>query len=207
VSSLESQELRVSYCLQKYKILNYDIDCRPPMGPHERTLSTFRRQVRIDNAADDDHGRSLAGVIREGIAVAARATPNLLAAGRLAFADPRATPALGTIAMALLASMLLTQPLKAAEAALTCDWQSTGPGHEKRTFALSFDQHEQRAQIGSNASLPATISDSQISFSVNLSGSILLYSIDRSSGFGTITIRDKVMYSGMCKAADAAKRH
>ena len=110
---------------------------------------------------------------------------------------------LRTIAVASAAGVLLAQPLKSAEAVLSCVWQSTGPGHEKRTFDVSFDQHEQRAQIGDNPSLPATISDTQISFSVNLSGSILLYSIDRSSGFGTITIRDKVMYSGMCRTAGA----
>jgi hypothetical protein len=109
-------------------------------------------------------------------------------------------------ALTSVAGLVLAQPVKSAEAVLSCVWQSTGPAHEKRAFAISFDQHEQRAQIGANPSLPATISDSQISFSVNLSGSILLYSIDRSSGFGTITIRDKVMYSGMCKSADPGNK-
>jgi hypothetical protein len=109
-------------------------------------------------------------------------------------------------ALASAAGIFLAQPANSAEAVLTCVWQSTGPGHEKRSFDVSFDQHEQRAQIGDNPSLPATISDSQLSFSVNLSGSILLYAIDRSSGFGTITIRDKVMYSGMCRIADPVRR-
>ena len=119
---------------------------------------------------------------------------------------PMTKPSLRRFALASTAGMFLAQPVISAEAHLTCVWQSTGPGHEKRTFDVSFDQHEQRAQIGDNPSLPATISDAQLSFSVNLSGSILLYSIDRSSGFGTITIRDKVMYSGMCKIADPARR-
>jgi hypothetical protein len=113
---------------------------------------------------------------------------------------------LRSLGLAAGAGILLAQPVRSAEAALTCVWQSAGPGHEKRTFELLLDQHEQRAQIGDNPSLPATISDTQISFSVNLSGSILQYSIDRSSGFGTITIRDKVMYSGMCKAHDPGTR-
>ena len=136
----------------------------------------------------------------------ARATPYSLTGSPSAFANAMAKSLLRTLALASVASVLLAQPLKSAEAALTCVWQSAGPGHEKRAFEISFDQHEQRAQIGDNPSLPATISDTQISFSVNLSGSILLYSIDRSSGFGTITIRDKVMYSGMCKIADPAHR-
>jgi hypothetical protein len=173
------------------------------------TADTFNsdRRGRIDNEADGDHGRSLARIIREGIGVVARATSYSLAGGLSAFANGMAKSLLRTFALASVATVLPAQPVNSAAAALNCVWQSTGPGHEKRTFELSFDQHEQRAQIGDNASLPATISDSQISFSVNLSGSILLYSIDRSSGFGTITIRDKVMYSGMCTGADPGNRH
>lgn len=136
----------------------------------------------------------------------ARATSHSLDNGPSAFAKGLATSLLRTCALAAGANVLFAQPVFSTEAALSCLWQSTGPGHEKRAFEISFDQHEQRAQIGDNPSLPATISDSQISFSLNLSGSILLYSIDRSSGFGTITIRDKVMYSGMCKLADPENR-
>jgi len=153
----------------------------------------------IDNESDDDHGRSLARIIRERIAVVARATSHSLDNGPSVFAKGAVTSLPRACLAAAGAGILFAQPVISAEAALTCLWQSTGPGHEKRAFELQFDQHEQRAQIGDNPSLPATISDTQISFSVNLSGSILLYSIDRSSGFGTITIRDKVMYSGMCK--------
>jgi hypothetical protein len=149
-----------------------------------KQIFNSHRHGRIDNETDGDHGRSLARIIGEGFAMVARATFAVIAG----------------------AGILFAQPVKSAEAALACVLQSAGPGHEKRVFGILFDQHEQRAQIGDNPSLPATISDTQISFSVNLSGSILLYSIDRSSGFGTITIRDKVMYSGMCKVADPANR-
>jgi hypothetical protein len=160
----------------------------------------------IDNESDGDHGRSLARIIREGIAVVARATSHSLKNGPSAFAKGAGTSLTLTCALAAGAGVLFAQPVISAEAALSCLLQSMGPGHEKRAFEILFDQHEQRAQIGDNPSLPATISDTQISFSVNLSGSILLYSIDRSSGFGTITIRDKVMYSGMCKVADPGNR-
>jgi hypothetical protein len=111
-----------------------------------------------------------------------------------------------TFALVAGASVVLAQPLRSAEAVLSCVWLSHGPDHGKRTFEITFDQHEQRAQVNGNPSLPATISDTQISFSVNLSGSIFQYIIDRASGFGTITIRDKVMYSGVCSAADPAHR-
>jgi len=100
------------------------------------------------------------------------------------------------------ASVLLAQPLKSAEVLLSCDWQSHGPGHEKRAFEIIFDQQWQRAEVGGNNSLPATISDTRISFAVNLSGSIFQYEIDRTSGFGTLTIRNEVMYSGMCRISD-----
>jgi hypothetical protein len=136
----------------------------------------------------------------------ARARRYSLGSGTSASAQGAANCSLTLCAVLAGIGILLAQPVKSAEGALTCVWQSAGPGHEKRTFELLFDQHEQRAQIGDNPSLPATISDTQISFSLNLSGSILLYSIDRSSGFGTITIRDKVMYSGMCKAGDPVGR-
>ena len=136
----------------------------------------------------------------------ARATSHSLKNRPSAFARGVAACLPRTCALAAGAGILFAQPVISAETALSCLWQATGPGHEKRAFDILFDQHEQRAQIGNNASLPATISDTQISFSVNLSGSILLYSIDRSSGFGTITIRDKVMYSGMCKVADPGNR-
>lgn len=108
--------------------------------------------------------------------------------------------------MLALACALLPQPSRSAEAQLTCVWQSRGPGHEKRTFEITFDQQMQRAQVSGNFSLPATISDSRISFAVNLSGSIFQYAIDRVSGFGTITIKDEVMYSGLCSPVDPAHR-
>jgi hypothetical protein len=136
----------------------------------------------------------------------ARATRYSLGNGPSASAQAVAKCLLGMYGVLAGTAILLAQPVKSAEGALKCVWQSAGPGHEKRIFDLLFDQHEQRAQIGDNPSLPATISDTQISFSLNLSGSILLYSIDRSSGFGTITIRDKVMYSGMCKVGDPVGR-
>ena len=104
------------------------------------------------------------------------------------------------------ASVLLTQPLKSAEVLLSCVWQSHGTGHEKRAFEVTIDQQAQRAQISGNYSLPATISPTQISFAVNLSGSIFQYVIDRTSGFGTITIKDQVIYSGMCTIADSAHK-
>jgi hypothetical protein len=100
-------------------------------------------------------------------------------------------------------SLMLAQPSRSAEALLSCVWQSRGADHGTRTFDITFDQHDQRAHIAGNESLPATISDTQISFSVNISGSVFQYVIDRTTGFGTLTISDKVMYSGMCKAAGA----
>jgi hypothetical protein len=81
--------------------------------------------------------------------------------------------------------------------------QSHGAGHEKRSFDITIDQQAQRAQISGNYSLPATISQTQISFSVNLSGSVFQYVIDRTSGLGTIAIKDQVLYSGMCTVADS----
>jgi hypothetical protein len=108
--------------------------------------------------------------------------------------------------MAAVACVLLPQPSRGADVLLSCVWQSRGPGHEKRAFEITFDQQMQRAQVSGNYSLPATISDTRISFAVNLSGSIFQYVIDRTSGFGTITIKDEVMYSGLCSSADPAHR-
>ena len=104
------------------------------------------------------------------------------------------------------ASVVLAQPLQSAEVLLSCVWQSQGASHEKRAFEIIFDQQAQRAELSGNESLPATISDTQISFSVNRSGSIFQYSIDRPSGFGTIRIKDQVLYSGTCKIGDLAHR-
>jgi hypothetical protein len=104
------------------------------------------------------------------------------------------------------AALLLTQPVKSAEVLLSCVLQSHGSGHEKRSFDITIDQQAQRAQISGNYSLPATISQTQISFSVNLSGSVFQYVIDRTSGLGTIAIKDQVLYSGMCTVADSVHR-
>ena len=103
-------------------------------------------------------------------------------------------------------ALLLAQPVKSAEVLLSCVLQSHGSGHEKRSFDITIDQQAQRAQISGNYSLPATISQTQISFSVNLSGSVFQYVIDRTSGLGTIAIKDQVLYSGMCTVADSAHR-
>jgi hypothetical protein len=113
---------------------------------------------------------------------------------------------LRTFALITGCNMALATPLWAADAHLSCVWLSHGPNHEKRTFEITFDQQMQRAQLGSNDSLPASISDSRISFAVNLSGSIFQYVIDRTSGFGTLTIRDAVMYSGQCGIVDPPHR-
>jgi hypothetical protein len=97
------------------------------------------------------------------------------------------------------AGIIFAQPLRCAETLLSCDWQSHGKSHEKRVFDIRFDQQMQRADLGGDESLPATISDTRISFAVNRGGSIYLYDIDRPSGFGTISIKDQVLYSGTCK--------
>jgi hypothetical protein len=115
-------------------------------------------------------------------------------------------PRLGAFILVASASVVLAQPLRSAEVLLSCVWQSHGTGHEKRTFEIIFDQQAQRAELGGTESLPATISDTQISFSVNRSGSIFQYSIDRPSGFGTIRVKDQVLYSGTCKIGDPAHR-
>jgi hypothetical protein len=120
------------------------------------------------------------------------------------FAMVIAMSTLRTFALIAGASALLVQPVNSAEVLLSCVWQSHGSSHEKRTFDIVFDKQAQRAQLSGNDYLPATISDTQISFAVNLSGSIFQYFIDRKSGFGTITIKDEVMYSGVCKIADSS---
>jgi hypothetical protein len=114
-------------------------------------------------------------------------------------------PRLGTIILAS-ACFIFAPPLRSAEVLLSCVWLSHGSGHEKRIFEIVFDQQSQRAELGGNESLPATISATQISFAVNRSGSIFQYSIDRPSGFGTISVKDQVLYSGSCKIGDAARR-
>jgi hypothetical protein len=114
-------------------------------------------------------------------------------------------PRLGAIILAS-AGIIFAPPLRSAEVLLSCVWQSHGSGHEKRTFEILFDQQSQRAELGGNESLPATISATQISFAVNRSGSIFQYAIDRPSGFGTISVKDQVLYSGTCKIGDATRR-
>jgi len=137
-----------------------------------------------------------------------RAAPNPPARGSGGFGNGIAMPTLRISAYALIAvaCALLPQPAKTAEIILSCVWQSRGPAHEKRTVEITVDQQMQRAQVGGNYSLPATISDTRISFSLNISGSVFQYVIDRTSGLGTITIKDEVMYSGVCKGADPAHR-
>jgi hypothetical protein len=101
---------------------------------------------------------------------------------------------------------MLVQPVQSAEVLLSCVWQSHGTGHAKRAFEIIIDQQMQRAELSGNESLPATISDTQITFAVNRGGSIFQYSIDRPSGFGTITMKDQILYSGSCKIGDAVHR-
>ena len=108
--------------------------------------------------------------------------------------------------LAAAAGTLLAQPSRSAEVLLSCVLQSHGSGHEKRTFNVTIDQQAQRAQISGNYSLPATISPTQISFSLNISGSVFQYLIDRTSGLGTIAIKDQVIYSGICTIADPGHR-
>jgi hypothetical protein len=131
----------------------------------------------------------------------ARAAPNSQLAPNV-FAQRTAMFTLRMLVFVAGASLLLAQPVKSAEVLLSCVLQSHGSGHEKRSFDITIDQQAQRAQISGNYSLPATISQTQISFSVNLSGSVFQYVIDRTSGLGTIAIKDQVLYSGMCTVAD-----
>jgi hypothetical protein len=115
-------------------------------------------------------------------------------------------PRLGAL-MLVGAGVVFAQPLRSAEVLLSCIWQSHGASHQMRSFDVRIDQQMQRADLGGNESLPATISNTQVSFAVNRSGSIFVYSIDRLSGYGTITIKDQVAYSGTCKVgADTPKR-
>jgi hypothetical protein len=132
----------------------------------------------------------------------ARAAPNRQLVPDV-FAQGMAMSTLRMLVFAAGAGLLLAQPVKSAEVLLSCVLQSHGSGHEKRSFNITIDQQAQRAQIGGNYSLPATISQTQISFSVNLSGSVFQYVIDRTSGLGTIAIKDQVLYSGMCMVADS----
>jgi hypothetical protein len=115
-------------------------------------------------------------------------------------------PRLGALIFVASAAVAPAQPLYAAEVLLSCVWQSHGASHEKRAFEIVFDQQAQRAELSGNESLPATISDTQISFSINRSGSIFQYSIDRPSGYGTISVKNQVLYSGMCKIGDIGLR-
>jgi hypothetical protein len=115
-------------------------------------------------------------------------------------------PRLGAFIFVAGAALALAQPLRSAEVVLSCVWQSHGTGHEKRSFEILVDQQMQSVALGSNESLPATISLTQISFSVNRSGSIFRYEIDRASGFGTITVKDQVLYSGTCTSGGSAQR-
>jgi hypothetical protein len=114
--------------------------------------------------------------------------------------EDKKMPRLGGLLLAG-ACLVFAPPLRSAEVLLSCVWQSHGSGHEKRTFELKIDQQTQRADLGGDESLPATISDAQISFAVNRGGSIFLYAIDRASGFGTISIKDQVLYSGTCQTS------
>jgi hypothetical protein len=113
-------------------------------------------------------------------------------------------PRPGAFIVVASACVVLAQPLRSAEILLSCVWQSHGTGHETRAFEIIIDQQAQRVDLGGNELLPATISDTQISFAVNRSGSIFQYAIDRPSGFGTIRIKDQVLYSGTCKIGDPA---
>jgi hypothetical protein len=115
-------------------------------------------------------------------------------------------PRLGALIFMASAGVALAQPVLSAEALLSCVWQSHGAGHEKRAFEIIFDQQTQRAELNGNESLPATISDNQISFAINRGGSIFQYLIDRPSGYGTMTVKDQVVYSGLCKIGDLAHR-
>ena len=132
----------------------------------------------------------------------ARAAPNCQLVSDV-LAQGVAMSTLRMLMFAAGAGLLLAQPVESAEVLLSCVLQSHGSGHEKRSFNITIDQQAQRAQISGNYSLPATISQTQISFSVNLSGSVFQYVIDRTSGLGTIAIKDQVLYSGMCTVADS----
>jgi hypothetical protein len=132
----------------------------------------------------------------------ARAAPNCQLVSDV-LAQGVAMSTLRMLMFAAGAGLLLAQRVESAEVLLSCVLQSHGAGHEKRSFDITIDQQAQRAQISGNYSLPATISQTQISFSVNLSGSVFQYVIDRTSGLGTIAIKDQVLYSGMCTVADS----
>jgi len=130
----------------------------------------------------------------------ARAAPNRQLISHI-FAQGMALTLFRMLVLGSGAVVLLAQPVRSAEVLMSCVLQSHGSGHEKRSFDITIDQQAQRAQISGNYSLPATISQTQISFSVNLSGSVFEYVIDRTSGLGTIAIKDQVLYSGMCTIA------
>jgi hypothetical protein len=121
---------------------------------------------------------------------------------QLAIMFARAAPNRQLVAYAIALGLAMATPARSSEVLLSCVLQSHGSGHEKRTFDITIDQQAQRAQISGNYSLPATISQTQISFSVNLSGSVFQYVIDRTSGLGTIAVKDQILYSGMCTIAE-----
>src|SRR5579863_9035701 len=104
----------------------------------------------------------------------ARAAPNRQLIPPV-FGQGMALSLLRMLQLAAGAVVLFAQPAKSAEVLMSCVLQSHGSGHEKRSFDITIDQQAQRAQIGGNYSLPATISQTQISFSVNLSGSVFEY--------------------------------
>jgi hypothetical protein len=73
------------------------------------------------------------------------------------------------------------------------------------TAEIAFDQELQRAWVARNGYVPATISETQITFDAS-DEPLLHFTIDRISGRITVTGKYEVLCSGQCKIADATHR-
>jgi hypothetical protein len=110
--------------------------------------------------------------------------------------------ALGAVVVAY---FIAAPPLRAAEIVMSCAVEESGPNHARRLWELRFDQVNQLVYIA-NTTSTAAITDSKISFRVDLGNGVpLSFAIDRSSGSIHVTGSGGSLYSGQCKIVDSRR--
>lgn len=89
---------------------------------------------------------------------------------------------------------------------LSCQLDWTDKNHSKEGTEIAFDQQSQKVRVGGHE-VPAVISDSRITFQVDLgTGAPLGFAIDRMSGLITIVGMYEPIANGQCIVADPGHR-
>lgn len=99
----------------------------------------------------------------------------------------------------VVACLIAAPPVRAEEVVMSCVLEESGPNHAHRMWELKFDQKNQLVYVA-NTTSTAAITDSKISFRVDLGNGVpLSFAIDRTTGLIRVTGTAGSLYSGQCK--------